>query len=449
MLDEEAVYGKMNKRGPLSTPKAKPNVIRKEVPGNITARNFPAITARQIPRPERNGVAQQILNESSSSGDLPDIATLTTSDGQLNHLVPETGSPETTGEVAQSLEGGLDSCNLITISPYGSMVAAAYQFISIKLWSVASGRLLHLMKGHAEEIKKVTFSPKGTLLASGSYRGEIRIWDVSNGKCASVVKGPQASITAFSFSSLGNLLASNSGSPKYSVLIWDLKSMRLTDRIQDYRGVDKMAFPPGNWTTIAMARSTDTTVCIWDRTRPYVPLLNSRSSHSETLPIVYRATGRINSIEYSRDGTLLVIHILQPQRGECVDVLNLKSGKVTAAISCNDVGLGVRISPDGMVLALVTRYTLTTFTGAVRLWNLKSKRTKTLVIDTKRSKLAREAKDFAFLVSPDPETMRPQMVLVIEDGTLEKWDTVHLGLYPTLHRAIDSIWNKKDRPEGE
>src|SRR5262249_53691910 len=66
-------------------------------------------------------------------------------------------------------------------SPNGSILATegAFGFHSVRLWSVANGRLLHAMEGHSNQVESLAFSPNGKLLASSSLDRTIRLWDVS------------------------------------------------------------------------------------------------------------------------------------------------------------------------------------------------------------------------------------------------------------------------------
>jgi WD40 repeat protein len=66
----------------------------------------------------------------------------------------------------------------VAFSPDGSLVASACCDRTVKLWDVASGKLLHSLR-HGDEVITVTFSPDGMLLASGGYDNQIYLWGVS------------------------------------------------------------------------------------------------------------------------------------------------------------------------------------------------------------------------------------------------------------------------------
>jgi hypothetical protein len=50
----------------------------------------------------------------------------------------------------------------------------------LKIWDVATGRLILTLKGHLAGVQKVAFSPDGRL-ASGSFDGTVRLWDARPG----------------------------------------------------------------------------------------------------------------------------------------------------------------------------------------------------------------------------------------------------------------------------
>ena len=52
---------------------------------------------------------------------------------------------------------------------------------TVRIWSTASGELLHTLKGHTGEVVCVRFNPKGDILASGSMDSCAKLWDVQSG----------------------------------------------------------------------------------------------------------------------------------------------------------------------------------------------------------------------------------------------------------------------------
>jgi WD40 repeat protein len=65
----------------------------------------------------------------------------------------------------------------VAFSPDGELLASAGVERQIRLWDVASGRLLRSLR-HDDEVMAVAFSPDGLLLATGGYDNQVRLWGI-------------------------------------------------------------------------------------------------------------------------------------------------------------------------------------------------------------------------------------------------------------------------------
>lgn len=76
---------------------------------------------------------------------------------------------------SDSLEGPV----YLAFSPDGALLAAGYFDGRVRLWDVATGKLLVTLEGHPQSARvRVVFSPDGTRLASGGWDGTIWLWHV-------------------------------------------------------------------------------------------------------------------------------------------------------------------------------------------------------------------------------------------------------------------------------
>lgn len=85
------------------------------------------------------------------------------------------------GRVLQTLDGHTNLVYKGVLSPDEKVIASCSLDHKIKLWDVATGRELRTLTGHTDGVKAVAFSPDGKLLASVSNDGTLRLWDVLSG----------------------------------------------------------------------------------------------------------------------------------------------------------------------------------------------------------------------------------------------------------------------------
>lgn len=115
------------------------------------------------------------------------------------------------------------SVNAIKISPDGKLFATGSSNATIKVFELATGKLITEMKGHAKGISDLEFSPiNSDIIASCSDDLTIRLWSITNSLCLKVLKKHTYHVTTVKFSMKGNILIS--GSADETITIWDIIS---------------------------------------------------------------------------------------------------------------------------------------------------------------------------------------------------------------------------------
>jgi WD40 repeat protein len=85
------------------------------------------------------------------------------------------------GEVRQ-FEGHAGTILRVAFSPNGRLAASSSTSNTVRVWEVATGKLLHALEGHSDRVDCVAFSPDGKRLLSCAWDGTVRLWDVDSGK---------------------------------------------------------------------------------------------------------------------------------------------------------------------------------------------------------------------------------------------------------------------------
>jgi|GEM_PF-3434755 len=154
-----------------------------------------------------------------------------------------------------------DSVNSVSFSPDGKLLASGSSDHTIKLWEVATGKLLKTLEGHKGSVYSVSFSPDGKLLASGSYDKTIKLWEVASGKLLKTLEGHKGLVKSVSFSPDGKLLASGSGDN--TIKLWEVASGKLLKTLEGHKNyVISVSFSPDG--KLLASGSWDHTIKLWD-----------------------------------------------------------------------------------------------------------------------------------------------------------------------------------------
>lgn len=113
-----------------------------------------------------------------------------------------------TGLRTHIMTGNTQLINRVKISPDGQIAIAASDDRTIKVWHLASGKLLATLND-INEVWALAISPDGQTLASGGLEGEIKIWNLYDLKLVNVVRAHREGVIDLTFSPNGRMLFSS------------------------------------------------------------------------------------------------------------------------------------------------------------------------------------------------------------------------------------------------
>ena len=133
------------------------------------------------------------------------------------------------------LNGPRNYCVSLDFSRDGTLLASGSHDGTATLWSTATWIKLQTLENQDKDslyaqsgapamVEDVAFSPDGKTLAMASREGSVQLWDVATGKHLETLKGHSSVVSAVVFSPDGRTMAS--GSHDQTVRLWNIETRR-------------------------------------------------------------------------------------------------------------------------------------------------------------------------------------------------------------------------------
>ena len=130
--------------------------------------------------------------------------------------------------------GHMGQINRIAFTPDGRQLVSASEDKTIRVWDLASGKTVRTIRGESApgpvgKVYAMALSPDGKWLAVGGWThpecagrcGEIRLYELASGKLVALLKGHSNAVVGLAFSPDGSRLISGSGGNDHAAILWD------------------------------------------------------------------------------------------------------------------------------------------------------------------------------------------------------------------------------------
>jgi WD40 repeat protein len=164
------------------------------------------------------GLAERVY-EVAYSADGKWLAVASGDPGQFGSVKLFTAEPDGSGKPARELLETTDSVLAVAFSPDSKRVAAAGADRALRIWEVATGKLLALIEDHADWVTDLAFSPDGKRIATASRDKTCKVFDVDKKESLVTFPGHAVPVHCVAFSGDGALVAS--GGEDNQVRFWN------------------------------------------------------------------------------------------------------------------------------------------------------------------------------------------------------------------------------------
>ncbi|HLW66166.1 MAG TPA: WD40 repeat domain-containing protein, partial [Gemmataceae bacterium] len=327
----------------------------------------------------------------------------------------------------------------LAFSPDGKWLASASDDWTVRVWQMASGRLVHTLRGHTSQVRNVLFSCDGKHLVSGASDG-IRVWDVPTGAlartCGGTAPGARRVIVDMRLARDGRRLFILSlkdfrGPGEETVVsIWDITNgERLDERLNPFGARNYNAYSPSD---PYLARLTPSGLVLFNDGR----LLDPTDGRAVNPRLQLRYNETIYSSRLLPDGRLIACHIVAKEGSEHSLVLaETASGQPAMRLPFQ--------LPKNRILFLETTQSnlYTASVAGIETWSIRTG-------ERVRSYTGMERQSFVSMaVSPDG-----RMVAAAElDGSILVWDVTppQVAPAPLKEGELPSLWTSLAHPDAK
>jgi WD40 repeat protein len=285
---------------------------------------------------------------------LSDLETLWVFGGQAQLLASASDDLSLWDVASGTLLGTLEQPSWVTtvaFSPDLTVMATGHDDGMVRLWNLASKKMVREFEAHTQPVSALLYSPDGRRLASAGEDRNIHIWDMRAGTRLRTMTGHTDRIPSLAWHPAGNRLVSAGWDT--TARVWDTETGDPVILLNSHADqVNLVTFNPDG--RILACADSENLIHLW------------HSSNWQTQHVLNQHEDEVRCLAFSPDGRLLVsgggervIHLWDPQRGELI----------SGSTSPSRHGICVVAAADGWRLASNGGGT------AVNVWDPKTDRT--------------------------------------------------------------------------
>jgi WD40 repeat protein len=306
--------------------------------------------------------------------------------------------------LVRNLVGHAGAVHACVVTSDGRRVISASEDYLLKVWDLASGRVLATLEGHTYGVTACAVTPSGRRVVSASNDRTLRVWDLDAGRALATFHGHAGAVNACVVTPDGRRVVS--ASDDRTLKVWELDTGRVLATFEGHaRTVTACAVTPDG--DHVVSASSDGTLKLWDFHTGRV--LATLESHGL----------RVTACAVTPDGR----RVVSASSDRTLKLWDLDTGRVLVTFKGHaDSVTACAVTPDGRrVVSASGDQTLT-------LWDL----------DTGRALASFEGHTLwvtSCAVTPDGR----RMVSASSDRTLRVWDLVGGRMVPAFEGHTDVV----------